>query len=578
MTMNVLTRSAARWSLFQGILPIARQQIWKDVAAGLTLAALGIPTAMGYTRISQTPVVTGLYTLVLPMIVFALIGSSRHLVVAADSATAAILAGALVAYAAPFSPEYVALCSLVALLAACMLIVARIFQLGFLADFLSRSALIGFLTGVGVQVAAGEFGPLLGISEKAHGTVQQLLIPLRHLNHIQPATVLVSACVLLVILVLARFAPRVPGALLAVVGATVASAVFALDRYGIKTINSISGGLPHIVIPRVGWHLWPSLLATAASCTIVIIAQSAATSRSYALRYGDNFDENRDLFGLAMANVAAACTGTFTVNGSPTQSEIVEMAGGRSQVAQLTTATVVLLVLLFLARPLSFMPEAVLSAVVFLIAIRLINVRGMRDLYRMRRDEFWIASLTVLTVVGVGVKQGILAAVVISLIDHLRVSYHPPTSLLKLSPAGEFVETSVSSHTMALPGLMIYRFEAPLYYANADFFMKEILSLIQNSDPAPRWFMIRFSRISDVDYSASKMLKELIRRLQGRLTLVFCDVDEARRSLLKRYGVLDHLGDDKAFDHLNAAVAGFRASATTSGDGIMVPALPTDSK
>ena len=154
---------------------------------------------------------------------------------------------------------------------------------------------------------------------------------------------------------------------------------------------------------------------------------------------------------------------------------------------------------------------------------------------------------------------GILIAVVISLIDHLRVSYHPPTSLLKLSPAGEFVETPVASYTMALPGLMIYRFEAPLYYANADFFMREVLGLIHNGDPDLRWFMVPFSRISDVDYSASKMLKELIHRLQAhRLTLVFCDVNDGLRSLLKRYGILDNIGNDRVFDHFDAAIQGFR--------------------
>jgi len=562
--MNVPHAFVSRLGTFDGILPIQRQQIWKDVAAGVTLAALGIPEVMGYTRISQTPVVTGLYTLVLPAIVFALVGSSRHLVVAADSATAAILAGALVAYAAPFSSEYVALSGLVALLAACLIIVARIFRLGFLANFLSRSALIGFLTGVGIQVAAREFGPLLGIPTKAHGTVQQLLIPLRGLNHAQPWTLLVSGCVLVVIIGLARLAPRAPGALLAVVGATVASAVFALDRHGVTTVHSIPGGLPHVVIPRIGWSLLPSLLATAASCTIVIVAQSAATSRSYATRYSDTFSENRDLIGLAMANLAATMTGTFVVNGSPTKTEMVDMAGGRSQFAQLTTAVIVLLVLLFLTRPLSFMPEVVLSAVVFLIGARLIDVAGMRELYRLRRNEFWIASLTALTVALVGVKQGILVAVVISLIDHLRVSYHPPTSLLKLSPAGEFVETPVADYTMALPGLMIYRFEAPLYYANADFFLREVLGLIQNADPTLRWFVIRFSRVSDVDYSASKMLKELIHRLRTRsVTVVFCDVDECRRSLLKRYSVLDDLGSDKVFDHLNEAVNAFKTSVAT---------------
>ena len=562
--MNLHALSASRLALFQGILPIRRQQLWKDIAAGVTLAALGIPEVMGYTRISQTPVATGLYTLVLPVIVFALIGSSRHLVVAADSATAAILAAALVAYAAPFSQQYVSLCALVALLAAGMIILARIFRLGFLANFLSRSALIGFLTGVGIQVAIGESGSLLGIPEKARGAVPQLLISLRHLNHIQPWTALVSASVLLVVLILDRIAPRVPGALLAVIGATTVSAVFALGRHGIKTIDLIPSGLPHFVLPRFGWSLVPSLLATAASCTLVIVAQSAATARSYAMRYADEFNPGRDMVGLALANVAATITGTFVVNGSPTKTEMVDMAGGRSQVAQFTTAAIVVLVLLFLTRPLSFMPEVVLSAVVFLIGIRLIDVAGMRDLYRVRRDEFWIAAVTAATVAAVGVMQGILVAVLISVVDHLRVSYHPPTSLLKLSSAGEFVDAPIASSSMALPGLMIYRFEAPLYYANADFFMREVVGLIQHAGPTLRWFMIRFSRISDVDYSASKMLVDLIHRMQGRgVKLVFCDVNEVRRSLLQRTGVLDRIGSDNVFDHLDTAVKAFKASVAT---------------
>jgi high affinity sulfate transporter 1 len=558
--MKTNTLSDSRFGLFQGIFPVQRSEIWKDVIAGVTLAALGIPEVMGYTRIAQTPAVTGLYTLVLPVIVFAILGSSRHLVVAADSATAAILAGAVVHYAAPYSREYVALTSFLALLCAGMLAIARVFRLGFLADFLSRSALMGFLTGVGVQVAAGEVGPLLGIPQHGHRTVERLLNTLLDLNRAQRGTALVAVCVLLVIIILGRLAPRFPGALVAVVGAIVVNAALNLQRFGVETIGSIPGGLPHFGL-HVRWSAAPSLLAAAASCSIVIIAQSAATSRSYALRFGDAFSENRDMVGLAAANIAASVTGTFVVNGSPTKTEMVDMAGGHSQIVQLTTSAIILLVLLFLTRPLSYMPEAVLSAVVFLIGLRLVDVTGFRDLYRRRRDEFWIATFTALTVAIVGVEQGILLAVAVSLIDHLRVSYRPPTRLLKVSEAGDVTEFPVSSREMALPGLMIFRFEAPLYYANSEFFRTEVLQLVGTGETRVRWLTVRLGTISDVDYTASKMLLDLIRRLQQRgVTLAFTDVDTRMGTLLQHYGIAQVLGSDKLFANVTTALTGYRMS------------------
>ena len=540
---------------------IRPENIWKDVAAGVTLAALGIPEVMGYTRISLTPVVTGLYTMLVPVVVFALLGSSRHLVVAADSATAAILAGALVQYAAPYSQEYVGLTCLLALLCAAMLLLARVLRLGFLADFLSRSALIGFLSGVGFQVASGELGPLLGIHGSGHTTITKLWGTLTHLNSIQPWTAGVAGGVVLVIVLLARFAPRFPGALVAVVGATAASYFFNWQGYGVPNIGAIPGGLPHFNLLFAHWNLVPALLATAASCTIVIIAQSTATSRSYAFRFEDELNVNRDLVGLAGANFAASVSGTFVVNGSPTKTEMVDMAGGSSQLAQLSTAAIILLVLLFFTQPLSYMPAVVLSAVVFLIGVRLIDIGGFRELYKLRHNEFRIACATALTVAFIGVEQGILLAIAISVVDHLRRSYRPPTHLLTLAEDGETVEFPTSSKKMALPGLLIYSFEAPLYYANAGFFMSEVLQLVQGAEPAVRWFIVGFATIADVDYSASKMLLDLIQRLQKQnVSLVFSDVHGNIGPLLQRYGITAALGEDKLYPALTAAVTGYRNS------------------
>jgi sulfate permease, SulP family len=320
-------------SVLRGVLPIHKQNLLNDVLAGITLAALGIPEVMGYTKIAETPVVTGLYTLLLPVIAFAVLGASRHLVVSADSATAAILAATLVTVAAPGSPNYVGLTALVALGVAVMLLLAYVFRIAFLADFLSRSALVGLLTGIGVQVAAGELAGLLGIAKQQGGTLKQLTSVFERLGYIQFPTLVLSLVVIAIIVVGRRFAPRIPGALIAVIGAIIASATLDFEHHGMTVVGLVPSGLPSLALPAFRWSDSYQVLATAASCFVVIVAQSAATSRAYALRYNERSDEDADLIGLAVANIAAGLTGTFVVNGSPTKTEMVDDAGGRSQVA-----------------------------------------------------------------------------------------------------------------------------------------------------------------------------------------------------------------------------------------------------
>jgi high affinity sulfate transporter 1 len=505
-----------RMSFLRGLLPVNRTQLPHDVIAGITLAALGIPEVMGYTKISGTFTVTGLYTILLPLVAFAVFGASRQLVVAADSATAAILAGTLTAVAALGSKEYVGLTSTVALTVAVMLVIARIFRLGFLADFLSRSALIGFLTGVGVQVAAGEFAGLVGLAKQGHGPVMQVASVFHRVAELHYSTTVLSLAVLTVIIGCRRIAPRTPGALIAVVGSIVASGVFNFAGHGIAVTGQVPGGLPSLYLPRLHISEINQVLATAASCFIVIIAQSAATARAYANRYNEKGDDNADIIGLAAANAAAAFTGTFVVNGSPTKTEMVDDAGGRTQVAHLTTAVIVLLVLLFLTRPLSLLPAAVLSAIVFMIGVKLIDVKGMTELFRMQKDEFVVALLTACVVVFVDVMHGILAAVVLSLIAHARHSYRLRTRVLTRSAVGRWVAHPVAPNVLAAPSIVVYRFEADLFYANAGRFTEEVLKLVNEASLPLRWLVIDATEINNIDYTAGKKLVQLGEELDRR--------------------------------------------------------------
>jgi len=415
-----------RFPILQGVLPILPARIPAEILAGITLAAIAVPEVMGYTKISGTPVITGLYTMLIPTALFALFGSSRHLVVGADSATAAILASALVGIAATGSEQYLALAGVLALMAAGFLMAARLIRAGFLADFLSRTVLIGFLTGVGVQVALGQIAGMLGLQRGGHGTLGKVWHDLQQLGQVNRYELVIALTVLVVIVGLKMVSKKIPGALIAAIGALVASRMFGLDKL-VHVVGAVPGGLPYLGLPKVDWS-WPvlmTLIPTAFAMFVVILAQSAATARAYATRYDEPFSENTDLVGLALANIGAGLSGTFVVNGSPTKTQIVDSAGGRSQLSLLVMTAIVLLILLFLTGPLAFMPEAALSAIVFLIGAVLIDVAGMRRVFEQRRSEFWVALITALTVVVVGVQQGVLLAIALSLVEHTRHGYRP---------------------------------------------------------------------------------------------------------------------------------------------------------
>jgi len=536
-----------RLPLLQGILPLAPARLPGDLLAGITLAALGIPEVLGYAKIAGMPVVTGLYTLLLPMAVFAVFGSSRHLVVGADSATAAILAAGLVGAAAAGSSHYVGLAGLAALITGGLLLLARLARLGFLANFLSRTVLIGFLTGVGLSVAAGQLSEMLGVRSGGTGTIGKLISTAESSRHANLATVGVSLAVIVVVLGVRRIIRRVPGALLAVVAAIVVSRTGALTRRGVRVLGAVPRGLPHLGLPPLGWHTAAPLLGTAVSMFVVILAQSSATSRAYAARYDETFSENTDLVGLGLANAAAAVTGTFVVNGSPTKTQMVDSAGGRSQVATLTTSAVVLVVLLFLTGPLAALPLAVLATIVFLIGVELVDVAGMRRILAVRRDEFVVALLTAAAVVLLGVEQGIVFAILASVIDHLRHSYAPPSSVLVPAGDGHWRLVPTAPGRRTADGLVIYRFGSSLYYANAHRLLEGATAL--RSDGAPlRWFCLDGAAISDVDFTAADALRRLHGLLDaGKVRLVLSEVSDPVRAQLDRYGVSSLVGDEGFF-------------------------------
>jgi sulfate permease, SulP family len=556
----------AHFNVLGGLLPIKPREALKDAFAGVTLASMNIPQVLGYTRIAGTPVVTGLYTVLLPLVAFAVFGSSRHLVVAADSATAAIFSGALSRMAPLASEKYMALVGMVTLETAGLLLLARIFKLGFLADFLSRTALVGFLTGVGIQVGVAMLGDMVGVkvdSLKTLGKLWELALGAPSADwRVLGLSVLVAASILLG----RRFAPRFPIALVVVVGMIAASAELNLAAHGFAVIGPVPGGLPSLTWPDVTWGETLSLAPVAASCFVMIIAQSAATSRVFAVKHKERVDENADILGLAAANAGAAISGAFVVNGSPTQTAMAERTGAGSQVAQLVFSFVVLIVLIFLTGPLQYLPRSVLASIVFTIAIGMVDVQGLRAIRRESRGEFLLALFTAAAVPAIGVEQGILLAIAASLIRHVRHSYQPHTMVLvpetsdRWDPAAPGLETD--------PGLIVYRFGADLFYANADRFADEVRALVASAPSPVKWFIVDCSAIFDIDYTAARTVRDLLDEMASRkVGVVFARVSPYLHADLRRHGVVGAVGEARIFETLHEAIAAVGSGGRLAAGG-----------
>jgi high affinity sulfate transporter 1 len=551
-----------------------RSWISTDVIAGATLSAIAIPEVMGYTSISQTPLVTGLYTVIFPTMLFVLLGSSRLLVVGADSATAALLSAGLmagtIAGMTPGSPKWVAYCSVVAIFCGVLLLLARVLRLGFLGDFLSASVLIGFLTGVGVQVFSGQIPDMLGIAKGTGNWFEQQWHLITNIGSLDWWTTGFAVITVGVILGFKRFLPKVPGAVVAVVITIVVSTVTSAASHGVAVVGSVQGGFPPIGLPPgVTWsdvqNDGAALLGIAFSCFVLIIAQSAATSRSFAMKHGQKVDVNRDIVGLSGANFAAGLSGTFVVNGSPTKTQILDEQKGKTQLANLTMSVIVLLFTMFFTGLLDNMPKAVLAGIVFLIGVDLVDIKGLKGVLAINKAEFGIAVLTAVVVCAVGVEQGIVLAIVVSLLNLIRRQYLPKDYVVRISATDDPTYVPVAPGTVSVPGLIMFRYDAELFYANVNRFVDDVQNLIESAPEPVEWLVLDASSLDSVDYSAGKALAGLTEYLESRkITLVLARVDTGLYNTLKLFGVVQYIGEQNIHGNLVDAYRAFESRPKAS--------------
>jgi len=522
------------------------------------MAAIFIPEVMGYAKIAGMPIITGIYTIIIPMAVFAILGSSRHLIVGADSATAAIMFGILVTVAMPGSPVYTSMAFLVAFLCGILLVLAWIFRLGFIGDFLSRTALVGFLTGVGIQVSISQLGAMFGLTTTGIDSIPGILSFVSNLPQTNLYALAISVGVLLVIIITGRINRKIPGALIAVGGTILLSFLYDFTQMGVLLVGSVPSGIPTLIIPSFQSLDFYVLFTTVMACFIVIIAQSVATSRSYSVKYSDELDENQDVLGLGLSNIMAGLTGSFVVNGSPTKTQIAVDAGARSQLATLVTAAVVIIVVIFFTKPISLLPNATLAAIVFLIGLEMVDITSLKAIYREVPAEFVLAIITLITVVLAGVLWGIIISVIISLLLHLSHSYRPNNSILIRNEKGEWAYIPVILGVYTEEGLIVYRFNRDLYYANAEKLMKEVIKIAKKSDPPLEWLILDSGGFTSVDYTSVQMLKELKGRLdEMNVVLVMTTVFPSLRRQFERSGFMKILGEENLYGGVNDAIRAF---------------------
>ena len=517
----------------------------RDVTAGVLVVAIAIPLSMGMAEVAGMPPIAGLYSCVLPLIAYALFGSSRQLVIALDASTAAMVALAVAPLAGGDAARYAALAGLLALLVGLVLILAGWARLGVAANLLSRPVLLGYQAGLAIVVIVSQLPRLLGVTVRADDTLRRGIETVGHLGQTSLQTFVVGAMCLGLVTVASVWRLGAPAALVAVVGATVAVAIFPSTLGTVQVIGELPAGIPPLHIPSAtSADVW-ALLPISAVIALLAAADTIVSSRAFAQRNGYDVDANRDLIGLGSANLASGLSGGITTSASAARTAVVEMVGGRSQLASVVAAGAMVIVLLFLTRPLETVPTAALAAVVIGAVLRLIEVRSLRALWRIRRSEFLIALTTAFGAVVFGLLEGIVIGVALTLADFgvRRVWRRRFAPSLRDERRAGALAPAVGS-----PTAPVYRFMGALYFANALRFRDGALRLIEGTRQAQR-LIVDATAIPDVDATAVKMLADLVDGLERRgVALVLVGLAPSVRQVLSKAGLLDRIVVDHVSD------------------------------
>ena len=541
-----------------------RRWLVKDLVAGVVLTTLLVPQGMAYAELAGLPPITGLYTTITCLLGYAVFGPSRILVLGPDSSLGPMIAATILPLvAAGGDPERaVALASMLALMTAAVMIAAGVAGLGFVADLLSKPTMIGYMNGLALTILVGQLPKLFGFSVDGEGLLGEFVGFVQGLaqGDVVPAAAAVGLGGIAVIMVLRRWWPKVPGVLVMVVLAIVVSAAFRLGEHGVSLIGVLPKGFPPLTVPSIGWSDVGPLIAGALAISLVSLADTISTASSFAARTGQEVRGNQEMIGIGAANLAAGLFQGFPVSTSASRTAVAERAGSRSQLTGVTGAALIIVMIVFLPGLFKDLPQSALAAVVITASLSLADVPGTVRLWRQRKVEFSLSIVAFLGVALLGVLPGIAIAVGLSILNVFRRAWRPYQTTLGLVPdlAG-YHDVHSYPDARLLAGLVIYRFDAPLFFANVKSFRDEITALAR-TDPGPRWIVVAAEPITDVDTTAADVLFDLDRLLDERgQTLVFAELKDPVRRKIERYGLAREIEPQHFFPTVEAAVDAFRA-------------------
>ncbi len=546
------------------------QPAWlsKDIVAGLVLASLLVPQGMAYAELAGLPAITGLYTSVLCLIAYAVFGPSRILVLGPDSALGSMIAATILPLAAANGDPStaVAYASVLALMVGAIMLVGARVGLGFIADLLSKPTQIGYMNGLAVTIFVGQLPKLFGFSTDADGLLAEAQAFVQGLaaGEALPAAVGIGLFSIAVMVVLGRTLPKVPAVLVAVVAAMVLAAVLDLEGRGVSLVGMLPSGLPPFTIPRVGLDDLSLLALGAIGIAVVSLADTISTSSAFAGRTGQEVRANQEMVGIGTANVAAGLFTGFPVSTSGSRTAVAEQAGAKTQLTGVVGAAVIVAMLVFVPGLMQWLPNPTLAAVVIVASMSLADIPGTRRLWRQRKSEFGLSVAAFLGVAFLGVLPGIAVAVMLSILWVFRQAWDPyRTTLGDVPGVAGYHDVRMYPDAIQLPGLVIYRFDGPLVFANANTFRQEIRHLAR-ADPAPRWIIVAAEPMTDVDTTAADMLEELNRELEAAgINLVFAEMKDAVRQKVRAYGVEWYADREAFYPTVGTAVKAYREATGT---------------
>jgi high affinity sulfate transporter 1 len=558
-------RGLYRWIPILATLRIyKRDWLAQDIVAGLVLTAVLVPVGMGYAEASGLPAIYGLYATIVPLIAYAIFGPSRILVLGPDSALAALIAATILPLAAGNADKALALAGILAILTGVLCILAGLARFGFITDLLSTPIRYGYLNGIALTVLIGQLPKVLGFSVSGSNFLQETsgLVQGIWNGQINWAACAIGLSCLIVILGFRYWNSRIPGFLIAVAGATIVVSLFDLaTKVGITVVGSLPQGLPQFQIPAVSFAESSTLFAAAVAIALVSFADMSALSRTFALRAGYEVDSNQEIIALGAANVVAGLFQGFSVSSSASRTPVAESAGAKTQITGVVGAVCIALLLIFAPKLLQNLPHAVLGAVVICACIGLVEVRGILRLYKLRRDEFVLSIMCFLGVVLLGVIQGIFIAVGLALLAFIWRAWRPYDAVLgHVDGLNSYHDISRHPEARRIPGLVLFRWNAPLFFANAETFRAQVMHAVADAPTPTKWVVVTAEPITDVDVTAADVLAELDNLLhQAGMDLFFAEMKGPVKDRLKHYGLFNRLGTGNFFPTIEQAVERYLA-------------------